>query len=81
VSKQNPLNIYSLRLNADKDRFYAYFVKSMMKYDSSLLANAKIISDGSGDREFRNNLNCALRRQLGKGVSRIFASKIPAVIC
>jgi hypothetical protein len=60
--------IYSPRLKADRDRFYAHFVKSMMKYDSGLLANAKIISDGSWDREFRNNLNCALRQQLGQGV-------------
>jgi len=59
--------IYSPRLKADKNRFYEYFVKSMMNYDAGILQNAKVIIDGSGDREFRQTLNSALRRRLGSG--------------
>lgn len=60
--------IYSPRLKADKDRFYEFFVKEMMKHDGGALRNATINIDGSGDREFRQNLNAALRRKLGEGV-------------
>jgi Protein of unknown function (DUF3800) len=60
--------IYSPRLKTDKDRFYEYFVKAMMNYNGGSLKGARIIIDGSGDRVFRQNLNAALRRRLGKGV-------------
>ncbi len=56
--------IYSPRLKADKDRFYEYFVKMMMSYDNGVLCNARVVIDGSGDREFRQNLNAAMRRRL-----------------
>jgi Protein of unknown function (DUF3800) len=59
--------IHSPRLKANKDRFYEYFVKSMMNYDSGILTNARVVIDGSGDREFRQNLNSALRARLGAG--------------
>jgi hypothetical protein len=59
--------IHSPRLKANKERFYEYFVKSMMNYDNGILANARIVIDGSGDREFRQNLNSALRTRLGAG--------------
>jgi hypothetical protein len=59
--------VYSPRLRADKDRFYEYFVKQMMQHDDGVLREAKVVIDGSGDREFRQNLNVALRRRLGQG--------------
>jgi hypothetical protein len=62
--------IYSPRLKADKDRFYEYFVKAMMSYDNGVLSDARVVIDGSGDREFRQNLNTALRRRLGGGAIR-----------
>ena len=55
-------------MKADKDRFYEYFVKNMMDYNGGTLKNARVIIDGSGDREFRQKLNAALRRRLGKGI-------------
>jgi hypothetical protein len=73
--------IYSPRLKADRDRFYAHFVKSMMKYDSGLLANAKIISDGSGIVNFETTSIALCGSSLAKVSSRIFASKISAAIC
>jgi Protein of unknown function (DUF3800) len=60
--------IYSPKLKADKDRFYEYFVKSMMRHDNGMLCEAKVTIDGSGDREFRRTLNVALRHRLGAGV-------------
>lgn len=60
--------IHSPRLKADKESFYEYFVKQMMKFDNGVLKEAQVIIDGSGDREFRRNLNTALRRRLGSGV-------------
>lgn len=59
--------IYSPRLISDKERFYEYFVKQMMKHDNGVLADAKVTIDGSGDREFRRNLGSALRSRLKQG--------------
>ncbi len=60
--------IYSPRLIADKERFYEYFVKQMMKHDNRVLSDAKVTIDGSGDRAFRRDLNAALRLRLRKGM-------------
>jgi hypothetical protein len=62
--------IYSPRLRASKERFYEYFVRKMMENDGGVLENAKVIIDGSGERTFRQDLNAALRRKLGRGVIR-----------
>ncbi|MDP2359067.1 MAG: DUF3800 domain-containing protein [Beijerinckiaceae bacterium] len=62
--------IYSPRLKADKESFYQYFVNQMMRYDNRVLRDAKVVIDGSGDREFRQNLNAQLRKRLGQGVIR-----------
>jgi len=60
--------IYSPRLKADKDKFYEYFVRSMLQYSNGQLKGAKVFIDGSGDRDFRKNLNSELRRRAGAGV-------------
>lgn len=62
--------IYSARLKTDKEKFYQYFVHQMMAWDGGALVDARVVIDGSGDREFRQNLNSALRRKLGEGVIR-----------
>jgi hypothetical protein len=59
--------IYSPRLRANKERFYEYFVKEMMLHDGGALVGAKVIIDGSGAREFRNNLKTALCHRLRAG--------------
>jgi hypothetical protein len=56
-----------IRLIADKDRFYEFFVKTMLQHDNKVLFNATVVIDGSGDRLFRRNLNAALRRRLDRG--------------
>lgn len=59
--------IYSQHLRSEKERFYSFFVKSMLKFDDGLLEGAHILIDGSGDREFRRQLEAYLRRHLGRG--------------
>jgi hypothetical protein len=62
--------IYSPRLRADKERFYEYFVKQMMKFDDGKLNDARVIIDGSGDRAFKKDLNAALRARVPAGSIR-----------
>ncbi len=59
--------IYSPHLRTNKERFYSFFVKSMLKFDNGLLQSARIVIDGSGDREFKRELNTYFRRHLGEG--------------
>jgi hypothetical protein len=47
--------IYSEHLRTVKEAFYSFFIKSMLKFDAGLLENARIIIDGSGDKEFRTS--------------------------
>ena len=42
--------INSVHLRSDKESFYEFFVKQMLRHDNGRLANAKVIIDGSGDR-------------------------------
>lgn len=64
--------IYSPHLRTNKEGFYSFFVKTMLKFDDGLLNGARIIIDGSGDRAFRGQLNTYLRRHLDDGaVARV----------
>ena len=69
--------IYSTHLRSDKESFYAFFVKSMLKSDDGLLQEARIIMDGSGDREFKREMAAYFRQHLGSGrVKEIRFSKL-----
>lgn len=57
--------IYSTHLRTDKEAFYQYFVKTMLKFDNGLLDNAKVIIDGSGDQSFKRELSSYLKRHTG----------------
>lgn len=59
--------IYSHHLRSDKEAFYSFFVKSMLKFDDGLLRSARIVIDGSGDRDFKRELGAYFRRHLGQG--------------
>jgi hypothetical protein len=59
--------LYSTHLRSNKESFYAFFVKSMLKFDDGLLSQARIIIDGSGDREFKREIGSYFRRHLGSG--------------
>jgi Protein of unknown function (DUF3800) len=60
--------IYSAHLRTHKEAFYSFFVRSMLTFDRGLLQRARVIIDGSGDREFKRELSSYLRRQLEPGV-------------
>lgn len=62
--------IYSPHLRADKDAFYSFFVKNMLKFDGGLLRNAKIIIDGSGDQRFKKQLASYLRQGMAENSLR-----------
>jgi len=57
--------IYSPHLRAQKEAFYSFFVKSMLKFDNGLLTEAQIVIDGSGDRAFKREMGAYFRRELG----------------
>lgn len=69
--------IYSPHLRSEKEEFYRFFVKSMLKFDNGRLANAnaRVIIDGSGERTFRRDLQTHLKRHLPKGAIKSIAMK------
>lgn len=56
--------VYSDHLRDDTEAFYSYFVRLLLSNDNGALKGAKIKIDGSGDREFKQELNRYLRRQI-----------------
>jgi hypothetical protein len=63
--------IYSRELQNKKEAFYAYFIKSVIKCSNGTLVNAKIKIDGSGGREFRQQFQVYLRKELNSGDFKI----------
>lgn len=59
--------IYSDNLRENKDRFYNFFVKTLLQHDGNALAGARVKIDGSGDREFKRELGAYLKREAGEG--------------
>ncbi|MCP5278964.1 MAG: DUF3800 domain-containing protein [Thiobacillus sp.] len=59
--------IYSDSLRENKKRFYNYFVQMLLKHDNDLLQGARVKIDGSGDREFKRELERYLRQQCQAG--------------
>ncbi|MFT8440811.1 DUF3800 domain-containing protein [Acetobacter fabarum] len=56
--------IYSSHLKENKESFYNFFIRTMLKYDNGRLNKAKIIIDGSGDRAFKNEFKAYIRRSI-----------------
>lgn len=57
--------IYSPHLRSEKDNFYRFFVRIMMTNDGNILDNAKVVLDGSGDREFKKQFRTYLKKHSG----------------
>lgn len=51
-------------LKNDKQSFYSYFIKMVLRYSKGVILNAKIKIDGSGDRIFRKRFLTYLRKEL-----------------
>jgi hypothetical protein len=56
--------VYSPQLKGNKNSFYAYFIKEVLKNNNDTIIDAKIRLDGGGSREFRKTFLTYLRREL-----------------
>jgi hypothetical protein len=63
--------VRSTELRNNKDSFYAYFIKEVLKHSNDTILDAKIRMDGSGDRIFRRNFFTYLRRELNSSQKKI----------
>lgn len=63
--------IYSPRLRAQKEEFYRFFVKNMVRHDGGALKDAKVVIDGSGERVFRQDLQRHLKRHADGGIRSV----------
>lgn len=63
--------IHSSELRSNKNSFYAYFIKEVLKKSGHTILNAKIRIDGSGDRLFRKNFFTYLRKELNSKDKKI----------
>lgn len=59
--------IRSSILREQKNAFYNFFLKTMVRFDNGRLTAARIIVDGSGDRAFRQGLAKHVTRNAAKG--------------
>lgn len=62
--------IHSLHLQTDKGRFYNFFLGKMLRFDNGRLQDAKIVIDGSGDRDFKREMRAYLDRHVRDGAIR-----------
>lgn len=63
--------IRSKELQENKNSFYGYAIKTVLKHSNDTILNAKIKIDGSGDRVFRKSFLTYLRRQLNSKQKKI----------
>lgn len=63
--------IRSQELRSDRDSFYGYAIKTVLKYSDDAVLDAKIRIDGSGDRQFRRSFLSYLRKQLNSKEKKI----------
>lgn len=61
--------IYSKNLREDDEKFYNYFVRLLIDFQELKLTDVSIKIDGSGDREFKKELNRYLRSKVKSGFS------------
>jgi len=59
------------KLKNEKNSFYAYAIKTLLKYSRGSIVNAKIVLDGGGDRMFKRNLSSYLKKELNQGDKKI----------
>lgn len=66
--------IRSKELQGNKNSFYSYIIKMVLKCNGGTIKDAKIKIDGSGDRVFRKNFLSYLRKQLNSEEKKIIRS-------
>lgn len=62
--------INSRHLKNNPAEFYRFFTRLMMHHDGGAIQNAKIVIDGSGDRQFKRAFAAYIRRELNPGTVR-----------
>lgn len=67
--------IRSRRLQTIGGEFLRFFIKSMMRFDDGVLAQAKVVIDGSGDRQFKRDLRAYLQTHAGPEAIRSIGLK------
>lgn len=67
----NKQKIRSDELKNNKNSFYSYAIKMLLKHSDNKILNAKIKIDGSGDRVFKKNFSVYLRKNLNSYEKRI----------
>jgi len=63
--------IRSDELKNNKDSFYSYAIKMLLKYSNNSIINASIKIDGSGDRIFRKTFLSYLKKQLNSKQNKV----------
>jgi hypothetical protein len=63
--------IKSDELRNNKNSFYSYIIKMVLKHSDGSILNAKVKIDGSGDRIFRRNFLTYLRKELNTNDRKI----------
>jgi hypothetical protein len=63
--------LYSPLLRSDRNSFYGYIIKTMLKYSNDTIMDAKIRIDGGGDRIFRRSFVSYLRKELNGNEKKI----------
>ncbi len=63
--------IRSDELKNNKNSFYSYAIRMLLKYSNDKILNASIKIDGSGDRIFKKNFSVYLRKSLNSSEKRI----------
>lgn len=66
--------IKSEELRNNKNSFYAYFIKEVLKNNNDTILDAKIRLDGSGDKNFRKSFITYLRKELNSGQKKILSN-------
>lgn len=56
--------IYSTTLRSVTETFYKFFIRNMMQHDGGALVDAKVVIDGSGDREFKKAFRSYIRKHI-----------------
>lgn len=62
--------IYSINLKSNPRGFYQFFARLMCSHDGGILNDARIVIDGSGDREFRKQMQSYMRKELPPGTMK-----------
>ncbi len=63
--------IKSDELKNNKNSFYSYVIRMLLKHSNNTILNAKIKIDGSGDRIFKRNFTVYLRKNLNSSEKKV----------